>query len=205
MKYPYPAVPGITRGYGRGFAPAAILMALMLALVLILGACTPDIDRTKSFKTIFDHYRQKEEMVAISFPPGLVGIFLSDTDPDQAELKKLMQQLSSFRMLSVENSAGSAEAANSSPALVDDLRQVVTGFTSRNGFQDLFSMQSGGQDIFLRILENNGEVREAVLMMTADESFFVINLRGNISMEFFTRLAEGGYLQDLASMSDLGF
>jgi hypothetical protein len=40
-------------------------------------------------------------------------------------------------------------------------------------------------------------------MMDAEDSFAVIDLRGNIELKHFTRLVEGGYLQDLTELSGL--
>jgi len=193
-------------GKGRGFA-LSLLVFFLITLHIIPG-CTSNPQEARSFKTLFDHYRVQENVDAISFPPGLVGLFLSDSDPDQAELKKLMQELSSFRMLSLNES--SAETSSASDAFAGDtqfeeIKTSVMEFTRRNEFQDLFRMQSGGQDIFLRIKEKDGMVREAVLMMEGDEIFFIIDLRGNISLDHFTKLAEGGYLDELTGLSNLNF
>jgi hypothetical protein len=57
--------------------------------------------------------------------------------------------------------------------------------------------------MFIRIQEKDGMVREAILMMDANDSFAVIDLRGNIDLKHFTRLVEGGYLQDLIGLSEL--
>ena len=80
---------------------------------------------------------------------------------------------------------------------------MVTDFTERNEFQDLFRLQSSGEDMFIRIQEKDGIVQEAILMIDSDESFAVIDLRGNIDIKHFTRLVEGGYLNDLTELSEL--
>ena len=85
----------------------------------------------------------------------------------------------------------------------EDLSTVVSEFTRRNEFQELFRLQSGGDDMFIRILEKEGMVREAILMLDSDESFAVINLRGNIDIKHFTRLVEAGVLDNLTELSDL--
>ncbi len=168
----------------------------MLFLLYCLSGCSSNPDKTRSFKTIFDHYRNRDGVVAIGFPPGLLSLALDQNDPEQAELRGLMRELSSFSMLVVEDGAGAGD-------LKEDLGRQVTDFTARNEFQDLFRLQSGGDDMFIRIQEKNGMVREAVLMMNADDSFAVIDLRGNIEIKHFTRLVEGGYLLQLTQFSEL--
>ncbi|HEC41652.1 MAG TPA: DUF4252 domain-containing protein [Bacteroides sp.] len=207
---------------------AAAFVIMALALLILVPACTIAPENAKSFKTVFDYYRNKENIVAISFPPGLVGMFLSDENPEQAEIKKLMQDLSAFRMLMLETGsnpgggstsdggsdsdggpAGEGESAGNSDSgsggLAAELSEAVISFTSRNEFQDLFRIQTGEKDIFIRIQENDGIVREAIVMMHTDDSFFVIELRGNISLDHFTRLVEGGQLQNLTDLTNIDF
>ena len=171
---------------------------ILIIAVLMPAGCMPSLEKTASFKTIFDQYRDSENIMAISFPPGLVGLFLSDSDPGQAELKKLMQELSSFRMLFLEEGTMNDD-------LAEELRETVNGFTSRNGFQDLLRIQTEDEDIFIRIQEKNGVVKEAILMMSADDNFYVIDLRGDISIDHFMRLSEGGYLDELYSLAKIDF
>ncbi len=171
---------------------------LMLFLLSCLTGCSSNLEKSRSFKSIFDHYRDKDGVGAIGFPPGLLSLVLDQDDPEQGELKELMKELSSFNMLFVEEGSEAVE-------LKEELSTVVRDFTSRNEFQDLFRLQSGGEDIFIRIQEKDGIVREAILMIESDESFAVIDLRGNIDMKHFTRLVEGGYLNDLTELSEFDF
>jgi hypothetical protein len=180
------------RGYGRG----TIFLALSLGIMLVFQGCKPGLDKATSFKTVFHHYREQESIVAISFPPGLVGLFLNENDAGQSELKQLFQDLSTFRMLSCGQGLQDAEPA-------EELRKTVIEFTGRNDFSDLFRLQTSDEDLFIRILEKDGTIREAILMLGSENSFFVIDLTGNIDPAFFKRLAEGGQLQSLINLADL--
>ena len=168
----------------------------LLFLLSCMSGCSSNVEKSRSFKTIFYHYRDKDGVGAIGFPPGLLSLVLDQDDPEQGELKGLMKELSSFSMLFVEEGSEAGE-------LKEDLSSVVTDFTRRNEFQDLFRLQSGGDDMFIRIQEKDGMVREAILMIDSDDSFAVIDLRGNIDIKHFTRLVEGGYLNDLSELSEL--
>jgi hypothetical protein len=171
---------------------------ILLFLLSLLAGCHSSLDKARSFRTIFDHYRVKEGITAIGFPPGLLSLALDQEDPEQGELKSLLRELSAFNMLIVDE-------GSQAPEWKEELSPVVVDFTSRNEFQDLFRMQAGDQDIFIRILEKEGMIREVILMMYADDGFSVIDLRGNISMEHFTRLVNGGHLHGLTSFSELDF
>lgn len=171
---------------------------LMLFLLACPTGCNSSVEKSKSFKTIFDHYRDKEGVGAIGFPPGLLSLVLDQDDPEQGELKGLMKELSSFSMLYVEQESEAVD-------MKKELSTVVRDFTGRNEFQDLFRMQSGGDDMFIRIQEKDGLVKEAILMIDSDESFAVIDLRGNIDIKHFSRLVEGGFLNDLTELSEFDF
>jgi len=168
----------------------------LLILLSCLSGCSSNVEKSRSFKTIFDHYRDKDGVGAIGFPPGLLSLVLDQDDPEQGELKGLMKELSSFSMLFVEEGSEAVD-------MKEELSTVVTDFTGRNEFQDLFRLQSGGDDMFIRILEKDGRVREAILMIDSDDNFAVIDLRGNIDIKHFSRLVEGGYLNDLTELSEL--
>ena len=191
-------IPGMQCGNRLRSHTLTWFRTMLIIAVLMQAGCTPSVEKTSSFKTIFDQYRDRENIMAISFPPGLVGLFLSDNDQGQAELKKLMQELSSFRMLLLEENTMNAD-------LAEELRETVNRFTARNEFQDLFRIQTEDEDIFIRIQEKDGVVKEAILMLGAGDSFYVIDLRGNISIDHFMRLSEEGYLDELTSLAKIDF
>jgi len=181
-------------GQGKGSGIITLPLILLVTMMALLTSCKSDPGQAASFKTIFDHYRDQGGIVAISFPPGLLGLFLSDSDPDQAELKELMQDLSSFQMLYLAE--GSPDAT-----LLSNLKSDVSSFTYRNEFQDLFRIQNSEEDIVIRILEKDNIVHEAVLMLNGGDGIYVIDLRGNISTGLFTRLAESGSLKAFTDLS----
>ncbi len=182
----------VTIGHDKG--PTFLIMAFFFAVVVVIQGCTPGPEKASSFKTLFDHYRERENVLAISFPPGLVGLFLGGEGPDQKELKELFSELSTFRMLSV------TEEAHDS-ALAGELRHAVADFTIRNKFEDLIRVQGEAQDVFIRILEKEGTIKEAVIMVWEKDGFFVIDLRGNIDPNLFTRLADDGQLRSLIDLA----
>ena len=109
-----------------------------------------------------------------------------------------MGELTTFRVLSIKQNDGKDD-------LTGKLRSDVTDFTYRNEFSDLFRIQNGNEDIFIRIQEKDESIKEAILMIASGSDFYVIDLRGNISLELFQKLAESGALNELGSLSDLGF
>lgn len=164
----------------------------MGALMLLQMSCSTTPEKATSFKAIFDHYKSREGIVALSLPPGLMSLVIPEDGHEMSEMKDLMGELSSFRMLTVDKA---------SEELCGELRSLVTDFTYRKDFSDLFRLQGGEGDIFIRILEDEHSIREAVLMFSNDGEFLVVDLRGNISMELFTGLMEEGHLAGIGNLA----
>jgi hypothetical protein len=190
----YPDVTG--RHNGPKSAYRAAVLVLVIFTLMALPECKPPLEKAKSFKAVFDNYRDREHVIAISFPPGMVGIFLDDEEPGQAELKELFRELSAFRMLSLEGGQHNS-------TLAEELGMDINEFTAGNGFQDLVRIRSAGEEVNIMIQETDGIIREAIISMDTDEDFIVIGLRGNISADLFARLVEGGYIQELTGLSGI--
>ena len=171
------------------------LLRWTIIWLLILAACGQVPEKATSFKSIFDYYKSQDGVLALSLPPGLISLVLPDSDVKMLELKNLLQELSAFRMLSVEN-------LETNSLLKEDIHPSVTEFTYRNEFSDLFRLQNGGEDIFIRIQEKDELIKEAIIMLSSESGYFVFDLRGNISIEQFLKFAEGGYLNELSKLAD---
>ena len=68
----------------------------LIFLLLGLFGCHSSVEKTRSFKTIFDHYRARDGILAIGFPPGLLSLVLNGDDAEQVELA-VFQQYQSCR------------------------------------------------------------------------------------------------------------
>ena len=167
----------------------------MILSLSILAACTQDPGNARNFRVIFDHYRSAEHVMAVSFPPSLALLVMGD-DHEADGSRSLMQDLSAFHMLIVDEGG---------TAIRKSLSEDVQNYTLRQGFEDLFRIQQGGGDIFIKILESEGFVNESVLMFGQEDGLVVLNLRGNISLDHFTALANNGTLESLSSLIELDF
>jgi len=166
-------------------------------LTLYLGicfSCTYDLTKTDSFRDIFDHYRSKQGILAFSVPPALFSIILNHAEEGEtselSEFSELLKDLSAFRMIILETD-------DQFVTRKDELSEVIFSFTQRNGYNDLFRIQSEDDNIAIKILEGKETIKEAILVISSDDSFTVINLRGNIRPDHFRKLAESGIFEDL--------
>ncbi len=167
---------------------------ISLCAVLVSGiiSCTSNIHKTSSFKDIFDYYRSQSGIVAYSVPPALFSLILDQADDnDLTDFSSLLKDLSAFRMIVLENEP-------QFEARKDELFDVVYQFTVRNEYNDFFAMRGSQEDIIIKVRDNNNTIQEAIIIIGAEDSFTVVNLKGNIRPEYFTRLAESGFLEEIS-------
>jgi len=167
-----------------------------IILVALFGAgiqsCTSNIHETSSFKDIFDHYRSQSGIVAFSVPPALFGLLMDNvSDSSMNDFTSLLKDLSAFRMIVLENE-------NQFDAKKKEIFDVVYQFTVRNEFNDFFTMRGGQDDLIIKVRDKDNTIQEAVILLGAEDSFTVVNLKGNIRPEYFTRLAESGFLEEFS-------
>ncbi|KPK79898.1 MAG: hypothetical protein AMS27_17535 [Bacteroides sp. SM23_62_1] len=163
---------------------------------IILGmiiSCTTDINKTESFRDIFDYYRDQENIIAFSVPPSLIGLILEQAEQDENELITLMKDLSSFRIISLKEQ-------DTDQHIKDDMFNVINEFTIRNEFKDFFILRNSEDNIIIRIKENKEIIGEAIIMVTEEEGLTVINLRGKIEPDNITRLMNSSVIQDIEEL-----
>ena len=128
-----------------------IIRSISLLFILSMGiiSCTSNIYKTSSFKDIFDHYRSQSGIVAFSVPPALFSLLLDQADDNSlSDFSSLLKDLSSFRMIVLENE-------NQFETRKDELFDVVNQFTLRNEFNDFFAMRGGQDDLIIKVRDNN--------------------------------------------------
>ncbi len=164
--------------------------SVFFAINCLFISCTRDINKTASFRDIFDHYRDQQGITAFSIPPSLVGLIMSQSDEGDNALTSLMKDLSDFKMILLEETV-------KNQGMEDEIFHVINDFTLRNGFNDFFIMRNREENIMIRVKENKDMISEAIILFTGEEGLTVINLRGNIKPENIAKLLDSGVIQDI--------
>ena len=172
-----------------GFTRTVFLISL---LQFACWGCTPDPGQASSFKTIFNHYRTGEEVLAISIPPSLVSLVMQQAG-DENELLNLFRELSSFSMLAMER-------RNTPEVIFEEFGSVLRSYASNNDFEDMFFVNNSGEEYYIKVQEKEDHIREALIVFGSAESITAINLRGNINPRLLIRLAEQGDLLELLNL-----
>jgi len=175
---------------------ARTLFLILLIQITCLG-CTPDLDKASSFKTIFNHYRTGEEVIAISLPPSLISLVMQQAG-EENELMQLFRDLSSFSLLTLERQKTPQET-------YDEFGKVLKSYSVNNHFVDMFFVNSAAEEFYIKVREKDDHIQEALIVIGSPDSYTAIDLRGNIDPKLLTNLAEQGGLMDILELDLLGF
>ncbi len=164
--------------------------SVVFAIICLFISCTRDINKTASFRDIFDHYRDQQGITAFSIPPSLVGLIMNQSDEGDNDLATLMKDLSAFKIIILEGNG-------KNQGMKDEMFHVINDFTLRNGFNDFFVMRNREENIMISVKENKDIISEAIILFTGEEGLTVINLRGNIKPENIAKLIDSGVIHDI--------
>lgn len=162
----------------------------LFAITCLFISCTRDINKTESFKDIFDYYKNREGVIAFSIPPSLIGLILDQSEKGENEMASLMKDLSAFRIISWKDTGNIQDTS-------DNMHKVVDDFTIRNDFKDFFVARSSEENILIRVKEDNDILSEAIIMFSEKEGLTVIHLRGNIKPENIANLVNSDIIQEI--------
>lgn len=165
-------------------------ISLLSAIICFIMSCARDINKTESFRDIFDHYRDQEGVMAFSIPPSLIGLILEQSEEGDNEVASLMKDLSAFRIMSLVDNKNHQDTTN-------NMFRVVNDFTIRNGFNDFFIVSSSEENIVIKVKEDKEILSEAIIMFSEKEGLTVIHLRGNIKPENIARLVNSDIIQEI--------
>jgi len=168
---------------------------VLCVIICLFISCTTDINKTESFRDIFDYYRDQEGIIAFSIPPSLLGLILgqAEEDEDEDEIISLMKDLSAFRLISLKETGIYQNTK-------DDMFQVINDFTLRNGFNDFFIMRNSEENIIIKVKENKDILSEAIIIFSEEGGLTVINLRGNIKPDNIGKLINSNVFQDIEGL-----
>lgn len=174
------------------------IVILLIPVQLTFLSCSRSLEQTESFSDIFDHYRDKPGIVAISFPPGLISLVMDKNAEDENDLISLFKDLSVFRMLLIEQDSSFGERKV-------ELDGVIRDFTIRNDFVYLLDIENTQEKIMIKIREKKDIIREAIILVSGQDTFVAINLRGNIKPKHLSHLASTGELLKIVELQNTDF
>ena len=153
-----------------------LLSITILLLATIIQSCSAHKNKG-TYTDFYKEYKRKNEFVSFNIPPGLFGLFISK---DDKELKQFFKSLDDIKILSYENNADSVKYFTS------ELKKKLPS----KFYNDLMVINDGGDKVEFKIRERDNKVNELLIIVTGDNSFSVVSIKGEIELDKVTELSK---------------
>jgi hypothetical protein len=157
-----------------------IIPLIMLAL-LVTGVQAQD-DAISKF---FSKYMEDENFSRVYISPKMMqmaGGFLKsaseDSDQEAEDLGELISKVRGIRILSTESPNGK------------NLYQEAMATLNRNKYEDLMDVADKGSNVKFMVREENGLVKEFLMIAGSGESFTLLSMLGSFTYQDLNILAE---------------
>lgn len=157
------------------------IIPLMLLTLVFTGVNAQD-DAISKF---FSKYMEDENFSRVYISPKMMqmaGGFLKsaseDSDQDTEELAELVAKVKGIRILSTETSNGKS------------LYQEAMATLNKNKYEDLMDVADKGSNIKFMVREENGLVKEFLMISGSGESFTLLSMLGNFTYQDLNILAD---------------
>ena len=158
------------------FARTSGLAAALLCLPMLCASQSAELKIPS-----FDHLRHKAtdsvDITLGAWPLRVVGFFMDENDPEEAELKTLFRGLSSIRVRKYEFDT---EGAYSEADVEAVRRQLQSG-----GWTQLVQVRNRneGESVDISILIEGDRTKGLAIVATEPHEFAIVNLVGSIDLE----------------------
>jgi len=149
-------------------------MKQYIIVIVCLFLSTQLFAQKSSLNDFFQQYEDAEGFTSIKIPMAWISS-LASKDLEAGE-KEVLKQLNSLKILTYE-----AEGKNSRELTqyADEFEQVIKGLD----FEDLLVIKKKGEDVRFKIREENGKVKELLMLVKDKTDLVCLSLLGNLDRD----------------------
>jgi hypothetical protein len=138
-------------------------------VIFSLIACKKEKARTRTSSDIYYSYCTNHRANYFNVPPGIVSIFLDESQKGNSELKDLLSDVSELSFLIISDNKGSRY-----------LSELNSKLDSIN-FYDLAQINNGKEVIRVKVDKNRKHFSELVVFVSNNDALYCISFKGRIN------------------------
>jgi hypothetical protein len=161
------------------------MMKKITTLVILTLFVTGVNAQDDAISKFFSKYMEDESFSRVYISPKMMqmaGGFLKSSaessDPEAKDLGELISKVRGIRILSTETSNGK------------NLYQEAMATLTKNKYEDLMDVADKGSNVKFMVREENGLVKEFLMISGSGESFTLLSMLGNFTYQDLNILAE---------------
>ncbi len=129
----------------------------------------------------FDKYQDNEDFTKVSVSQKMFSMF-TDIEPGSPEEKDFLEAVSKLKGLKVL-------VADSIPDALKIYRKAIADVDNA-GYEELMSVKDADENLKFSILEEDGQIRELIMVMGGKEEFVMLSIYGIIDLKSITKMAQ---------------
>lgn len=147
---------------------------------LLLISTLSGFAQSDAISTIFSAYNADDRFIKVNVSSKMFELFshVEGGTPEEKEFLKTVQNLSSLKVLTMENNSQAKELYKQS------LKKVVSPY------EQLMSVEDGTEQITFYIKEKNGIISELLMLSGDSGSFVILSLSGKIDLQQVKKLSK---------------
>jgi hypothetical protein len=173
-----------------------IIVTVLLAIPAIIQAQSP-IDK------VFEKYAAQDGFTSVNISKEMFQMFAqmgagSANDTSMAEIKKMMEQLQSLKVLTFKFDSTNVVKA------VSVYNEFAGAFPGKT-YKELMTINEGRQNIkFLTKQDAGGKISEMVMLMKDKTEVAVLSLTGTIDLSTVSKISKGMNIKGIESLKKIG-
>jgi len=144
---------------------------IYLLICFSLFSCNKEKTKTKTSSDIFKSYSTNHKATYFNVPPGIVSIFLDESQKGNTELKDLLADVRelSFLIINKDNSGKECRYLNELDSQLDSIN-----------FYDLAQINNGKEIIRVKVDKNRKHFDELIVLVSNNDAVYCISFKGRI-------------------------
>ncbi len=160
-------------------------------IVMFLSACQEIKEKEETSEDIYRSFELDKGASLFSVPPGMVSIFLDDSQVGNQELKAVLKDTKLLTFLILRNKSNVKES------------EAFSELSERLGsinFNDLAMLNNGNEIVRVKIQREEKHVSEMVVIVSKYEVLYCVSFKGNLGLENVLNLNQP---ENFAAISNL--
>lgn len=176
-------------------------MFIKIALMVLVAVPSSLLAQEQSpIDKVFSKYAGQEKFTTVSIGKELFQMMMQmemGDDPEKSEeMKSMMGQLESLKVVSFEDTLNKARAVS----LYNEFSALYPAAT----YKELMSVKENGKDIrFITRQDPNGKILELVMLMKEDSQATVLSLTGKIDLATVSKLSKGMKIDGMEKLQQM--
>ncbi len=158
-------------------------------LLMMFGLATGLSAQNKTIEQLFQKYADKDGFTSVVITKNMFRLFANVDNPSNDDFLKTVKNLDFIKILSIKGEIEGKE-------FYQQMRTAIPG----KDYKELMTIREPDNQIVFLTLEDEGKIKELIMLTSGKEESALIWLAGIIDMKTVGKIAEGMHVEGIESL-----